>query len=177
MTFRLLEVSKWTSTIQQDLRIDGTVLGLAFQFFFAEWPWLSVEDWGEGLLYSIWGTCGTLRSSSCWQRSQVWHSGVWVKDTDRNYPSVGDSRNQGVTEIDLQASRAECQFHVSLTTHPVLIYKNSGLFLKPSLFMVFSALDHTLPLWMGGRDKRNKTADALVWGLFVLLPFVLQINF
>lgn len=47
---------------------------------------------------------------------------------------------------DLQASPAECQYHVSLTTHPALIYTNSGLFLKPSQFMVFSALDHTLPL-------------------------------
>lgn len=47
---------------------------------------------------------------------------------------------------DPQASPAECQFHMPLTTHPALIYTNSGLFLKPSQFMVFSALDHTLPL-------------------------------
>lgn len=41
---------------------------------------------------------------------------------------------------DLQASPAECQYHMSLTTHPALIYTNSGLFLKPSQFYGLSAL-------------------------------------
>lgn len=64
----------------------------------------------------------------------AWNSSLifWFGQASPQYPSRG--------------SWPECQYHVSLTTHPALIYTNSGLFLKRIQFMVFSALDHTLPL-------------------------------
>lgn len=66
--------------------------------------------------------------------------------------------------FDLQASLAECQLPVGLTTqatpfslaYPVLTYATGGFFLTISLFTLLSAPEHTLPLGVGSKPNKTK---------------------